>query len=145
LGLRLDAEDIRMGDAEVVAEIIAEKIDPADIFHLVSQMAKLRDEGREPNWYSQIGILAERFPRGSQKPLAIMERMQALIPTLKDRRAKGWSFDGVEPGCTITHEAIFRAAALAPLHWPNGRKLKFKREEFFRIVLEQTESTGTVA
>lgn len=134
-----------MSDAEVVAEIIAEQIDPADIIHLVSQMAKLRDEGREPNWYSQIGILADRFPRGSQKPLAITERMKALIPMLKDKRARGWSFEGVEPGCTITHEAMFRAAALAPLHCPDGRKLKFKPNEFFKIALEQTESSGPVS
>lgn len=134
-----------MSDAEVVAEIIGEKIDPADIIHLVSEMAKLRDEGAEPNWYSQIGILAERFPRGSRKPLAITERMQALIPMLKDKRAKGWSFEGIEPGCTITHEAMFRAAALAPLHCPDGKKLKFKREEFFNVVLEQTEASGPVA
>ena len=64
---------------------------------------------------------------------------------LKDKRAKGWSFNGVEPGCTITQEALFRAAALAPLHCPNGKKLKFQRKEFFRIVLEETESIGPVA
>src|SRR5271156_1291664 len=131
-----------MSDAEVIAEIIAEQIDPADIILLVSQMAKLKDEGREPDWYSQIGILADRFPRGSQKPLVIMERVQALIPMLKDKRAKGWSFEGVEPGCTITHEAMFRAAALAPLHCRDGRKLKFEPDEFFKIALEQTESNG---
>jgi hypothetical protein len=134
-----------MSDSEFLAEIIAEEIDPADILHLVSEMARLRQAGREPTWYSQIGILAERFPHGSRKPLAIMERMQALIPMLKDKRAKGWSLDGIESGCTITHEAMFRAAALAPLHCPEGRKFKFKRSEFFSIVLQQTEITGPVA
>ena len=77
--------------------------------------------------------------------MAIMERMQALIPMLKDKRAKVWSFEGIEPGCTITHEAIFRAVALAPLHSTNGRKLKFQREEFFKVVLEQTDCIGPVA
>ena len=133
-----------MSDADVVAEIIAEKIDPEDILHLVSEMAKIYESDGEASWYSQIGILADRFPRGSRKPMAIMERMQALIPMLKDKRAKGWSFEGIEQGCTVTHQAMFRAAALTRLHCPDGRKLKFEREEFFKIVLEQTESDGPV-
>lgn len=134
-----------MSDTDLVTEIMTEEIDSADILHLVSEMAKLRDDGEEPSWFSQVGILADRFPHGSRKPVAIMERMQALIPMLKDKRARGWSFEGTEPGCTITHEAMFKAAALAPLHCPNGRKLKFQRREFFKVVLEQTESTGPVA
>jgi hypothetical protein len=42
-------------------------------------------------------------------------------------------------------EAMFRAAALAPLHCPDGKKLKFKKDEFFKIVLEQTDSDGPVS
>ena len=124
---------------DFIAEVTEEEIDPADIMHLVSEMGRLRDEGGSPNWYSQIGVLADRFPRGSRKPMAIMERMQALIPMLKDKRARGWSFESIDPGCTMTHEAMFRGAALAPLYCPKGRAFKFKREEFFAIVLEQTD------
>ena len=140
---------------DYVTEILEERVDPADILHLVSEMGKLRDEGREPDWYSQVGILADRFPRGSIKPMAIMERMQAFLPMLKDKRARGWSFDSVEPGCTMTHEAMFRGAALAPLHARKSRKtragqsdrtrLSFKRDEFFAIVLEQTDGDGPLS
>jgi hypothetical protein len=80
-----------MSDTKWIAKITAEEIDPADIIDLVAEMAKLRDDGGELSWYSQIGVLAERFPHGSLKPVAVMERMQALIPMLRDKRAKGWS------------------------------------------------------
>jgi len=40
---------------------------------------------------------------------------------------------------------MFRAAALAPLHCPDGKSLKFDQEEFFKIALEQTEIDGPVA
>jgi hypothetical protein len=134
-----------MNDADLIAEIIAEKIDPADIIHLVTEMAKLRDEGGQPSWFAQVGILADKFPAHSRKPVAIMERMRALVPMLKDKRARGWSFDGVEPGCIMAHEAMLRATALTPLHCLNGTKFKFQREEFFKVALEQTDAHGPVA
>jgi hypothetical protein len=129
----------------LVADMISEEIDPADILHLVSEMGRRRDEGGEPNFFTQIAILSDRFPHGSLKPFVIIERMQALIPMMKDNRAKGWRFEGTEKGCTTTHKAMFRATALAPLHCPNGKKMKFDREEFFKIALAGTDTTGPVA
>lgn len=123
------------------AQVRAEQIDPADVLYLVSEMGKRKDDGQDVSWYTQVAILADRFPKGSLKPMAIMERMQALLPMLKDKRAAGWSFQGAEPGCTITHEAMFRAAALTSLHCPHGKRMVFKRTEFFRVALEQTDST----
>ena len=91
-----------------------------------------------------IGIMARRFPAGSDKPFAIRSRMEALIPLMKDKRAKGWSFD-VEPGCSKTHPAMFRAAAMAPIYMKrNERGFRFKKDEFFRIVLEGTEDAEVV-
>ncbi len=124
----------------IVAEVIQEKIEPEDIYHVVQEMGKLRDEGGQPDWYSAIGILAQAYPAGSRKPVAIMERMQALGPVLQDERAQKWNLKTTVPGQAMTHSSMFGAAALAPLYLSeDGKHYEFKPDEFFAIVQEQAE------
>jgi hypothetical protein len=59
----------------------------------------------------------------------------------KDARMRGWSFEGSEPGSLLTSEAVFRAAALCPLHAVKG-ELQFDADEFFGIALAETPSEG---
>jgi hypothetical protein len=58
------------------------KIDPEDILFLVEEMGRLHDEGCEPSWFTQIGILSELFPDHTDEPYCIMERMQCLIKVM---------------------------------------------------------------
>lgn len=52
---------------------------------------------------------------------------------------KGWSMDTDDPTCALTHEAVFRATAKAPLHH-RGQRLGFDPDEFFALVLNETPS-----
>src|SRR5579875_2439510 len=115
----------------IVAETIAAEIDPEDIFYVVSGMNQKQEEGSNPDWYSAVFLLFDRFPPGSRKPFAIMSRMEALKPMLSDKRAQGWSFEMAQKGAAMMHPAMFRATALAPLYEKkNGKGVRFKREEF---------------
>ena len=84
-------------------ETVAMRIETEDIIHLVQEMARLHDEGREegrtPDMYSAVRILAERHQGDVGKPACIMQRMRCLEEVMKDSRMRGWSFDGLEEGC----------------------------------------------
>jgi hypothetical protein len=122
----------------IVDEALEARIEPEEILHLVTEMTKQHDEGQEVNWCTQVGILADRYPRKSPKLFAITERMQCLIEVMKDPRMRGWTFEVADPNCLITNEAVFRATALAPLHLIKDR-ITFDPEEFFQLVLGESE------
>jgi hypothetical protein len=122
----------------IVDEALEAQIEPQEILHLVTEMTKRHGEGQEVNWYTQVGILADRFPGKSPKLFAISQRMQCLIEVMKDPRMRGWTFEVADPNCLITNEAVFRATALAPLHLTKDR-ITFDPEEFFLIVLGESE------
>jgi hypothetical protein len=121
------------------------RIETEDILHLVQEMARPHDEGRErgrtPDMYSAVRILAERHRGDVGKPACIMQRMQCLEEVMKDSRMRGWSFDGPKEGCKITSEAVFRATAVCPLKATNKR-LWLDADTFFEIVLRETDSRG---
>jgi hypothetical protein len=126
-------------------ETVAMTIEPEDIVHLVQEMTRLHDEGRgegrTPDMYSAIGILAERHRGDVGKPACIMQRMRCLEEVMKDSRMRGWSFNGPEEGCKITSEAVFRATAICPLK-ATSKRLWFDADNFFEIVLRETDSEG---
>jgi hypothetical protein len=51
----------------------------------------------------------------------------------------GWTLQGIEDGCLLTNEAIFRAAAKCPLR-ANAKRVWFDADEFFEIALGETET-----
>ncbi len=123
-----------------VVEAQQARIEPEEIVYLVTEMAKRHDEGAD--WYTQIAILADRYPMPSERPFAISERMECLLKMLKDERMRGWSMEVPDNhGCILTNEAVFRAAALVPLHIV-GERFKFDAEEFFSIVLGEADAEG---
>jgi hypothetical protein len=125
----------------VYDDIIPMQIEPEEIVYLVTEMAKSHDEHGEVDWYTQVGILADRYPRDSIRSFCIMERMQCLIRMTKDKRMKDWSMDTDDPKCDLTHGAVFRATAKAPLY-VRRQRLRFDADEFFTLVLNEAPSEG---
>jgi hypothetical protein len=75
-------------------------------------MNELRKEGRDPNWYSAVGILSDRYKGEPLRCFSILERMRCMAEVSKDRRMRGWAMEGAEEGCLLTDEAVFHATAL---------------------------------
>jgi hypothetical protein len=50
---------------------------------------------------------------------------------------RGWTLKGIEDGCLLTSEAIFRAAAKCSLR-ANAKRVWFDADEFFQIALSET-------
>ena len=123
---------------KIIEQTQSTEIEPDDITYLVEEMTKRREAGDEVNFFTQIGILADRYGAQSPKPFAITERMQCLIKLMEaDDRMRGWTMDGVDPGCKLTHVAVFKATARTPLHFVN-EQFQFDRDEFFQIALFET-------
>ena len=122
-------------------ELIETKVQPEEIIYLVQEMAKLHDEGRDPDWESSVLILVKRYPGEPGKTHCISERMRCLLEMTKDVRMRGWTMEGPEEGCLLTSEAVFRAAALCPLHG-GSRRVWFDADEFFSIALGEMPSEG---
>jgi hypothetical protein len=128
--------------SKIVQRIIKTEIKPEEIIALVQELERLHDEGREPDWESSAIILVKQHPGQPQKAHCISERMRCLSEMSKDTRMRGWSFEGSEPGCLLTSEAVFRAAALCPLRGGKDDEVQFDADEFFGIVLGETPSDG---
>jgi hypothetical protein len=50
--------------------------------------------------------------------------------------------EGIEEGCLLTNEAVFTATALCSMKKEDER-MHFDPDEFFDIVLRESESQGT--
>lgn len=133
----------KTGKLHRYATIAAETtIAPEEIITLVKKMNELREKGRDPNWYSAVGILSDQYRGDPLRCFSILERMRCMADLSKDRRMRGWSMEGAEEGCLLTDEAIFHPTALCTLR-QDGKKTWFDPEEFFRLVLTHTESGGS--
>jgi hypothetical protein len=55
---------------------------------------------------------------------------------LSDERIRGWTLQGIEKGCLLTNEAIFRAVAKCPVR-ANAKRVWFDADEFFEIALKE--------
>jgi hypothetical protein len=128
-------------DSEGLQKIYATKIKTEEILYVVKEMARLHKEGYEPDFYSMIFILSKRYKRGTGKVQSIVERMGCLVEMTKDARMRGWSIKGIEEGCMLTNEAVFRGVALCPMKRV-GERMCFDPDEFFNIVLQESESEG---
>jgi hypothetical protein len=122
-------------------DIFLMRVEPEEIIYLVEELAKLHEEGRESNWYSQVAILLDRYPKQASRAHCIMQRMHCLAALAKDDRMRGWSMATDDPKCALTHEARFRATAKARLY-PQATNVRFDADEFFALVLDETPSEG---
>jgi hypothetical protein len=67
--------------------------------------------------------------------------MRCLNDMLGDDRMRGWTIKGIEEGCLITNEAIFRAVAKCPLK-ASAKRTWFDADEFFNIALRDIQRNG---
>lgn len=88
-------------------------------------MERRHKEGRDPNFYSAMTILVERYKKHSDKIICIMERMRCLFQIQKDERMRGWSIESIREDCLLTNGAVFTAVALCPLRQIDEKRLYF--------------------
>ena len=130
-----DEESWSMGEVQKMV------VDPEEITSLVHEMNLRNQEQDEVDWFTCMAILFDRYPDDVPCTFCINERMQAFLPLMEDRRMQGWTFAGLEEGCTITNEAVFRAIAKCPLH-ANEEGTWFDPDEFFQKTLMESEPEG---
>jgi hypothetical protein len=128
-------------------ELSATKVKPEEIVYIVSNVARLHEEGEKTNSETAMFILLDRY-RGKRnllgKCVAIMERLQCLSNLIQknDERLRGWTMDAVEPNCKFTHAAVFAATALCSLRRGDSDRFYFDPDEFFDLALGEAESKG---
>lgn len=127
-------------------DLYATTVTLEEILYVTKRMTRLHDEGEKPDFFSAMSIIADRY-RGkrnaSEKCFVIMERMNALarLMEMKDERMRGWTMDTIEEECMLTNEAVFTATAVCPLK-KVGERMSFDPDEFFQIVLTESEPEG---
>ncbi|WGD53983.1 hypothetical protein QA641_08805 [Bradyrhizobium sp. CB1650] len=81
-----------------------------------------------------------------QKPetiLAIDYRLRALAKIISEGEGKPWTFAITEDNGHMVNEALFKAAARAPLFEAGTvGQVAFDRDQFLRIALEESETDG---
>jgi len=127
-------------------DLYATKVRPDEILYVVTNMARLHEEGKNPDFYTAMFIVTDRYKKKKnavEKSFVIIERLQCLGKLLakKDARMRGWTMEGIEEGCLLTNDAVFTATALCPMKREDER-MYFEPDEFFDIVLRESESEG---
>jgi len=128
-------------------ELYATKVKPEEILYIVTNMTRLHEEGEKPDFQTALFILSDHY-RGKRnavdKVFVITERLQCLGNLIRknDERMRGWTLEAVEPDCMITNTAVFAATALCPLRRGEKDRPYFDPNEFFDIVLRESDSEG---
>jgi hypothetical protein len=90
---------------------------------------------------SIVSALAQKIP--SQDVLAVMHRLYALANTLHEGDGKPWRTDLEGRDYTLLDEALFRAAARAPLMEAEAiAEMKFDPKILLDIALEESRPKG---
>jgi hypothetical protein len=90
---------------------------------------------------SIISALAKKVPL--EQVLATMHRLHALANTLAHGEGKAWRTDLEGQDYTLLDEALFRAAARAPLREAETmNEMKFDLKLFLDIALEESKPEG---
>jgi hypothetical protein len=80
----------------------------------------------------------------SRRRFAVSYRLGALAKLLEEGEGKPWAFAVTGQNYHMVSEALFRAAARAPLmEAKTVGDVSFQREAFMKIALEESESDGT--
>lgn len=75
--------------------------------------------------------------------LAIDYRLRALAKLIREGKGKPWTYAVAEDGGHMVNEALFKAAARAPLFLVRTvGEIAFDRDEFMKIALEESETDG---
>jgi hypothetical protein len=127
---------------ESIREIQRMEIAPEEIVYLVEEMAKVHQERGSATFYTSVAILAERYRNEPGRSFCVIERMRCLAALSSYGRMKGWTIEGTEKCCIHTQEPVFRAVAKCPLK-ADAKRVWFDPDEFFQIVLAETDSEGS--
>jgi hypothetical protein len=128
-------------------DLYATKVKPQEILDVVTSMAHLHEEGKNPDFYTAMFLVTDQHKgkkNATEKSFVIIERLQCLSRLIqkKDSRMRGWTMDGIEEGCSLTNEAVFTATALCPMKRNGDERTYFHSDEFFDIVLRECEPQG---
>jgi len=134
-------EEEMKGLAKKHQEMYALTIQPEEIIYLVQEMSKLHNEGVKTDWYSSVGILAERHKGDRSRAVCISQRMMCLAKVMEDDRMRAWTKKPEGKEYILTNQAAFIAAAKCPLRYEN-EELFFDPEEFFQIALAESPAEG---
>jgi hypothetical protein len=103
-------------------------------------------EDRERLGPGDASISLVRALHKEQKPeiiIAIDYRLRALSKLIREGEGKPWTYAISEDGGHMVNEALFKAAARAPLFEAKTvGQVSFDRDEFMRIALEECEIDG---
>jgi hypothetical protein len=127
-------------------DLYSTKVKPEEILSVVTTMSRLHEEGKNPDFHTAMFLVTDRYKgkrNAVEKSFVIIERLQCLGKLLKtkDERLRGWTMEGIEEGCLLTNDAVFTATALCSLKKEDER-MHFDPDEFFDIVLRESESEG---
>ena len=128
-------------------ELYATKVRPEEILYVVTNMTRLHEEGKKPDFQTAMFILSDYY-RGKRnavdKVFVITERLQCLANLIKknDERMRGWTMEAVDPDCMITNTAVFVATALCRPRRGDKDRPYFDPDEFFDVALSESESEG---
>jgi hypothetical protein len=117
------------------------KIKPSDVNFLITELTRRREGGEDCGFEAQAFILLHHYRKSKNKPIrmfATVERLRCLGEIMKDERMRGWTMQTKDPGCILTHEAVFDATALCRLV-EKDEKLAFDTDQFFDLVLRRVE------
>ena len=129
-------EETCMAIPEELRRIVEMEINPQEIIDLVEEMTKKRNDGIETNWYTTVGLLADRYHDEYDRAFCIHERMQCLNNMMEDARMSAWTTRTNDLSFLYVNAAAFIAAAKCPLRFRD--ELYFDPEEFFRMALEES-------
>jgi hypothetical protein len=127
-------------------DLYSTKVKPEEILSVVTTMSRLHEEGKNPDFHTAMFLVTDRYKgkrNAVEKSFVIIERLQCLgkLLKMKDERLRGWTMEGIEEGCLLTNDVVFRATALCSLKKEDER-MHFDPDEFFDIVLRESESEG---
>lgn len=90
---------------------------------------------------SIVSALADKV--SSHDVVAVMHRLYALANTMADGEGKAWRTDLENQDYTLLDEALFRAAARAPLmEAETMAEMKFDPKQLLDIALEESKPEG---
>jgi hypothetical protein len=122
---------------------VIEPVDPALIVEANNVVAKDRGKGGDP-----MVTLVMNFgdSHDAEELLALTYRLQALAKLIVAGHGPAWVINAKGKKYKLVNEAMFRAAARAPLWIADDQlvgDLSFDPDEFVRLALEESDTHGS--
>jgi hypothetical protein len=119
---------------------------PAVPFDVLIKGHESVDEDREKYGSGDPTVSVVRALRNDHQPeeiMAVSYRLGALAKLIREGKGKPWTFAVTDENYHMVNEALFRAAARAPLFEARTvGEVSFDLDSFTKIALEETETEG---